>query len=207
MIATLRERLDESFRSFAQIFRNPDIRKLELGWAVSVLGHWAYGIALAVYAYDKGGAAAVGLVGLIRFLPPAIVGPFTAMLADRYRRELVIVHANLVRAVLLGLAAVVMAVDGPPAVVYILAGLVAVAFSAIRPAQAALLPGAGQDSLGAHGGERRHQHDRGSRRLRRPGARRDPADGDECLGRLRGGRCRVPLLGDRGVADQPAADA
>jgi MFS family permease len=141
VIATLRERLDESFRSFAQIFRNPDIRKLELGWAVSVLGHWAYGIALAVYAYDKGGAPAVGLVGLIRFLPPAIVGPFTAMLADRYRRELVIVHANLVRAVLLGLAAVVMAVDGPPAVVYVLAGLVAVAFSAIRPAQAALLPG------------------------------------------------------------------
>jgi MFS family permease len=141
VIATLRERLGESFRSFGQIFRNPDIRRLELGWAVSVLGHWAYGIALAVYAYDKGGAAAVGLVGLIRFLPPAVFGPFTAMLADRYRRELVIVWANLVRAVLLGAAAAVMAMDGPPALVYLLAGLVAIAFSAIRPAQAALLPG------------------------------------------------------------------
>jgi MFS family permease len=141
VIVTLRERLGESFRSFAQIFRNPDIRRLELAWAVSVFGHWAYGIALAVYAYDQGGAAAVGLVGLIRFLPPAIVGPFTAMLADRYRREVVIVCANFVRAGLLGLAAVVMAADGPPAVVYILSGLVAVAYTTLRPAQAALLPG------------------------------------------------------------------
>jgi MFS family permease len=141
VIATLRQRLAESFRSFARIFRNADIRRLELAWAVSVLGHWAYGIALAVYAFEQGGAAAVGLVGLIRFLPPAIVGPFTAMLADRYRRELVIVGANLLRAALLGLAAAVMAADGPAALVYVLSGLVAVAYTTLRPAQAALLPG------------------------------------------------------------------
>jgi MFS family permease len=141
VIASLRERLEESFRSFGQIFRNPDIRRLELGWAVSVFGHWAYGIALAVYAFDKGGAAAVGLVGLVRFLPPAVFGPFTAMLADRYRRELVIIGANISRAVLLGLTAAVMAADGSMGLIYVLTALVAIAFSAIRPAQAALLPG------------------------------------------------------------------
>jgi MFS family permease len=140
VIGALRERVGESFRSFGRVFRNPDIRKIELAWAGSVLGHWAYGIALAVYAYEQGGAAAVGLVGLIRFLPPAVVGPFTAMLADRFRRERVMVTADLTRAVLLGAAALVMATDGPPALVYTLAGLVAVAYSAIRPAQAALLP-------------------------------------------------------------------
>jgi MFS family permease len=141
VIESLRERLDESFRSFAQIFRNPDIRRLELGWAVSVFGHWAYGIALAVYAFDKGGAGAVGLVGLIRFLPPAVFGPFTAMLADRYRREHVIIGAHIARAVLVGLSAAVMAADGSLPLLYVLTGLVAIAFSAIRPAQAALLPG------------------------------------------------------------------
>jgi MFS family permease len=140
VIGALRERVGESFRSFGRVFRNPDIRKIELAWAGSVLGHWAYGIALAVYAYEHGGAAAVGLVGLIRFLPPAVVGPFTAMLADRFRRERVMVTADLTRAVLLGAAALVIATDGPPALVYTLAGLVAVAYSAIRPAQAALLP-------------------------------------------------------------------
>jgi MFS family permease len=140
VIGALRQRVGESFHSFAQVFANPDIRRVELAWAGSVVGHWAYGIALAVYAYEQGGAAAVGLVGLIRFLPPAIVGPFTAMLADRFRRERVMVTADLVRAVLLGAAALTVAMDGPPALVYVLAGLVAVAFSAIRPAQAALLP-------------------------------------------------------------------
>jgi MFS family permease len=140
VISALRQRLAESFLSFGRTFRNPDIRSIELAWAVSVLGHWAYGIALAVYAYNQGGAPAVGLAGLVRFLPPAIAGPFTAMLADRFRRERVIVTANLARAVLLGGAALVVAVDGPAAVVYVLAGLVAIAFSPIRPAQAALLP-------------------------------------------------------------------
>ncbi|HEY6584121.1 MAG TPA: MFS transporter [Gaiellaceae bacterium] len=141
MIGSLRERLDESFRSFAQIFRNADIRRLELGWAVSVLGHWAYGIALAVYAFDKGGASSVGLVGLVRFLPPAVFGTFTAMLADRYRREHVIIGAHIARAALVGLSAAVMAADGSLGLLYVLTGLVAIAFSAIRPAQAALLPG------------------------------------------------------------------
>jgi MFS family permease len=140
VIGALRERVGESFRSFGRVFGNPDIRKIELAWAGSVVGHWAYGIALAVYAYEQGGAPAVGFVGLIRFLPPAIVGPFTAMLADRFRRARVMVAADLTRAVLLGAAALTVAMDGPPAAVYTLAGLVAVAFSAIRPAQAALLP-------------------------------------------------------------------
>ena len=140
MIGALRQRVGESFHSFARVFANPDIRKVELALAGSVVGHWAYGIALAVYAYEQGGAPAVGLVGLIRFLPPAIVGPFTAMLADRFPRARVMVTADLLRAALLGGAALTVAMDGPPALVYLLAGLVAVAFSAIRPAQAALLP-------------------------------------------------------------------
>jgi MFS family permease len=140
VIGALRERLAESFGAFARIFRNQDIRRIELAWAASVIGHWAYGIALAVYAYNQGGAAAVGLIGLIRFLPPAIFGPFTAMLADRFRRELVVLASNASRAVLLAASGLVIVADGPAAVVYVLAGFVAIAYSAIRPAQAALLP-------------------------------------------------------------------
>lgn len=140
MIGALRQRLGESFGAFARIFRNPDIRRVELAWAASVVGHWAYGIALAVYAYEHGGAAAVGLIGLIRFVPPAVFGPFTAMLADRYRRELVVLSANIVRAILLAASALTVVLGGSAAVVYVLAGLVAIAYSAIRPAQAALLP-------------------------------------------------------------------
>ena len=140
MREALRERFGDAARSFGRVFRNPNIRRIEGAWAASIIAHWAYGIALAVFAYREGGAAAVGLVGLVRFLPSAVASPFAAMLGDRYRRERVIVTAELTRATLLTLTFVVVATDGPVALVFVLAGLVAVAYSAVRPAQAALLP-------------------------------------------------------------------
>ncbi|MDP9491861.1 MAG: MFS transporter [Actinomycetota bacterium] len=136
----LREQLGDAARSFGQVFRNPNIRRIEGAWAASILSHWAYGIALAVYAYRDGGAAAVGLIGLVRFLPSAIASPFAAVLGDKFRRERVIVCAELTRAVLLAATTLVVLMDGPAALVYLLAALVAIAYSAVRPAQAALLP-------------------------------------------------------------------
>jgi MFS family permease len=136
----LRERLSDAARSFGRVFRNPNIRRIETAWAASVLAHWSYGIALAVWAYQHGGAAAVGLVGVVRFLPSAVASPFAAMLGDRLRRERVIVVADLTRATLLAVTVAIVALDGPEALVYVLAGLIAIAYSAVRPAQAALLP-------------------------------------------------------------------
>ncbi len=139
-VRALREQLGDAARSFGQVFRNPNIRRIEGAWAASILSHWAYGIALAVYAYRDGGAAAVGLIGLVRFLPSAIASPFAAVLGDKFRRERVIVCAELTRAVLLAATTLVVLMDGPAALVYLLAALVAIAYSAVRPAQAALLP-------------------------------------------------------------------
>jgi MFS family permease len=136
----LRDQLADAARSFGRIFRNPNIRRIEAAWAASIIAYWAYGIALAVFAYQEGGAAAVGIVGLIRFVPAAIASPFAAMLGDRFRRERVIVFAELARAVLLALSVAVLAVDGPVGLVYLLGALVAIAYTPIRPAQAALLP-------------------------------------------------------------------
>jgi MFS family permease len=139
-VRALRRRFEDSARSFGQVFANPNIRRIEGAWAASIMAHWAYGIALAVYAYRDGGAAAVGLVGLVRFLPSAVASPFASVLGDRYRRERVIFVAELVRAVLLAATTAVVVLDGSPVVVYVLAGLVAIAYSAVRPAQAALIP-------------------------------------------------------------------
>ena len=139
-VRALRRRFEDSARSFGQVFANPNIRRIEGAWAASIIAHWAYGIALAVYAYRDGGAAAVGLVGLVRFLPSAVASPFASVLGDRYRRERVIFVAELARAVLLAATTAVVVLEGSPVVVYVLAGLVAIAYSAVRPAQAALLP-------------------------------------------------------------------
>jgi CRP-like cAMP-binding protein len=136
----LRDRFGDAARSFSRVFRNPNIRRLEGAWAVSIIAYWAYGIALAVLAYEQGGAPAVGLVGLVRFIPSAIASPFVAMLGDRYRRELVIVVAELLRAALVALTVVVIVVDGPFALVLLLSALAAIAYSAEGPAESALLP-------------------------------------------------------------------
>jgi MFS family permease len=136
----LRERLGESAAAFAEVFRNPGLRRVELAWAGSVAGDWAYAVALAVYAYEAGGAAAVGLVGLIRFVPAAVAAPFAGIIADRFRRERVMLAADLVRAVALAAAAVAVFADAPPALVYVLAAVVSVVAMAFRPAQAAVLP-------------------------------------------------------------------
>src|SRR5215510_11107713 len=88
MLGSFRERLGESMDAFRAVITSPALRRVELSWAASITAYWAFIIALAVYAYDQGGAKAVGLVGVIRVLPAFVAAPFAGVLGDRYRREL-----------------------------------------------------------------------------------------------------------------------
>src|SRR3954451_24697818 len=123
-----------------EVYRNRSLRRLQLAWAGSIIGTWAYSVAIVVYAYHQGGASAVGLVGLIRWLPAAFVSPFTAVLGDRYPRVPVMLGADLVRAAALAAMAVCVLGDAPAGIVYVLAAGVGVVSTAFQPAQAALLP-------------------------------------------------------------------
>jgi MFS family permease len=141
----LRARIADSTRSFGQVFANPDLRRLQLAWTGSLIGNWSYFIALAIYAYDQGGAAAVGLVSVIRMLPAAIASPFLAGLADRYPRKLVMIASDVVRAVLMAAAALTIWQGWSAFVVYVIVAVSTVAGTAFRPAQAALLPHLARD--------------------------------------------------------------
>lgn len=132
--------LAESGRAFGDVFANPGLRRIQLAWAGSLLGTWAYGIAVVVYAYEQGGPTAVGIVGMARWLAAAFASPFAALLGDRYDRRVVMVASDLVRAALVGAAAVAVYLDAAPALIYVIAGLVGIAATAFRPAQAALVP-------------------------------------------------------------------
>jgi Cyclic nucleotide-binding domain/Major Facilitator Superfamily len=144
-VSGLGSQLRESLRALADVFGNPGLRRLELAWAGSVTGDWAYVVALAVFAYEAGGATAVGLVGVIRFLPSAVVAPFAAVLADRYPRQQVMLVADVVRALALAGAGAVALADGPTGVVYACAAAVAIVSTAFLPAQAALIPTLARD--------------------------------------------------------------
>jgi len=132
--------LADSSRAFREVFRNEGLRRIELAWAASIVGTWAYGIAVVVYAYEQGGATAVGVVGLARWTAAAIASPFAAILGDRYDRRWVMSGSDIARAVLIAGAALAVFADAAPIVIYLLAGLVSVVATAFRPAEAALIP-------------------------------------------------------------------
>lgn len=136
----LRKQLAESSAAFGAVFRNRNLRRLQLAWAGAVVGHWAYVIAVSVFAYQADGTKGVGLVWLLRMLPAAFASPFMAMLADRYPRVRVMIVSDLSRVVLIALGAVIVYSDGPPAAIYAMAAVVGVAHTPFRPAQAALVP-------------------------------------------------------------------
>jgi MFS family permease len=129
-----------SLDAFRAVVRNPELRRLQLAWAGSNLGTWGYGVALSVYAYDHGGATAVGVVGLVRLVPAAIAAPFMGVLGDRHSRRLVMVASDLSRVLVVGLAAGAIVLKMNPAVVYALAAVGVVTSTAFRPAQAAIIP-------------------------------------------------------------------
>ena len=79
-----REMLTGPLSALARSFGNKDLRRLQLAWLGSVIGHWSYLVALSVYAYDQGGPGAVGLVWVIRLVPAALLSPVLATFADRY---------------------------------------------------------------------------------------------------------------------------
>ena len=136
----LRKRLSESNQAFREVARNRELRKLQLAFVGSITGEWGYLVALVVYANDQGGAKAVSLVLVLRWLAAALTASWLAYFADRYRRERVMLAADVSRALAMSLMALAAYADWAPAVIYGLATFVAVASKTFRPAQAALLP-------------------------------------------------------------------
>jgi len=121
------------------VARNAEIRRAELAWGAVIVAEWSHFVALGVFAYEQGGTSAVGLAGLIRLLPAAILTPVASSLGDRYRRErLLLVLSFLGGAALAGSAFAAAAGNAPT--VYACAAVVGVALTLIRPALQALLP-------------------------------------------------------------------
>ena len=130
----------ESLRAFAAVFANPRLRNLQLAGVGSTIGGWAYGVGLAVYAYDAGGARAVGILYAARWGAAAVAAPWLGVLADRRSRRDVMVAADLARVVLLGAVSVLAFAHGSSLVVFALAVCSTIVSSIFQPAQAALTP-------------------------------------------------------------------
>jgi MFS family permease len=134
-VSPLRSRLAAA----ALASRNENVRRVELAWGAAISAEWAYFVALGVFAYHAGGASAVGLAGLIRLLPAAVIAPGAASLGDHFRRERLLLGAMLLGALALAGSALA-AFAGSKAGVYACAALVGISSTLIRPTLQALLP-------------------------------------------------------------------
>jgi MFS family permease len=134
-----RGRAHGRLRSLAAAFGTADLRRIQAGWALSSIGNWGFMVALSIYAFDQGGAPAVGLAAALRLLPAAVMAPVAASLADRHPRRDVLVRCSVARAACLAGTALVVAAEGPFALALVLAAGFSVAATAHRPAQASLL--------------------------------------------------------------------
>ena len=136
----LRGRLGSAAGAFVSNARNPNLRRAQLSFLGAWTAEWAFTVGLGIVAYRDGGATAVGLVGVLRMTPSAILAPLLSPLADRGRRERVLILVSVLRGLVTGAVAVVVAVGGPSLIVYGLAVLSTIAATLYRPAHSALLP-------------------------------------------------------------------
>jgi MFS family permease len=128
------------FSALGAVLRNENLRRVELAWGAAITAEWAHFVALGVFAYEAGGAFAVGIAGLVRMLPAALVAPFAASLGDRFRRERFLFAIVLAGSSALAASAVAFVAGANEFVIFTLAGVVGVASTLVRPAQQALLP-------------------------------------------------------------------
>ena len=127
-------------RHYIWLARNRPIRLLLAAWGVSYAGDLAAFTAASVYAYHAGGAGLVGLLGLAKALPGALLVPLVTSWSDRVRRERLLVATVIPRALLLAAAVAVMAGGGQAVLVVVLVALEGGLASVFRQVQAALLP-------------------------------------------------------------------
>lgn len=134
------QRESQGLGALGDVFRNGDLRRLELAWWATSVGKWGGSLVLAVHAFEAGGAVAVGVMALCRSLPGGVAAPVLALVADRNPRRSVLLVASATQAAITALAAVAIGAGAPLGTIYLLACALALTTPAYKPAQTALLP-------------------------------------------------------------------
>lgn len=136
----IREELRSSRQALSNVSANPSLRRLFYAFGGSLIGDGVFALSAAVYAYRTGGATAVGLLAVTRYVAIAAIAPFASTLADQYSRKRVMIASDLARMALVLVAAFLVAAHAPKWYVYALVVAVGAAGTPFRPAQAAILP-------------------------------------------------------------------
>ncbi|HEY7283417.1 MAG TPA: MFS transporter [Actinomycetota bacterium] len=122
------------------VLRDRALRRIELAYLGFSMAEYATWVAILVYAFERGGATAAGVVSVIQLVPSALVAPVAAAYGDRYRRDRFLWSGYLAQAVTMGATGALMVWGAPAAAVYAAAVTAAVTITFTRPAQGSLVP-------------------------------------------------------------------
>ncbi len=126
--------------AFRMTLDDPALRRLTVAWFAVNAGKWAFLVTTLVGAYEAGGAVAVGILGLARFVLPTLIAPFAGVPTVRWRPEAVLRAVIAIRTASIVLAIGVAALDLPVLLLYVVVALEASVGAFGRPLHMALLP-------------------------------------------------------------------
>jgi cyclic nucleotide-binding protein/MFS transporter len=122
------------------VLQLPDMRRIELGYGLSITGELAGTVALVVYALSAGGAGLVAVYAASRTVAGMGVALVLTGITSRLRRDRLLRWSTGLRMILLA-AAALLAASGQPSAAVIAAGAASSALAGTyRPLQAAVLP-------------------------------------------------------------------
>src|SRR3954468_24766015 len=128
-------------RPFLVALRQRNLRRLFAGLVVSQAGDWLYNLALLAFVYERTGSTTwVGVTTAARILPEVVLGPIGGVLADRHDRRVVMVCADVLRAVSMTAMALLALTGGPVVLAPVLAALCTAAGAASPQCVVAVLP-------------------------------------------------------------------
>ena len=122
-----------------RLWRNGALVRALLSFGAAFTAEWAFTVAVGLVAYAEGGAWAVGLLGLARLVPAALLAPVVTAYADRLPPERLLIASSALRGLATTAAALVLLEDGPVVLVYGFVVVATVAGTPFRAAHSALL--------------------------------------------------------------------
>ena len=133
-------RLEPAVGALRTALADTALRRLIVAWFAVIAGKWALLVTTLVIAYEQGGPVAVGALGVVRYLTPAVVAPFAGVPAARWSALAALRATNIARTVAAVAVAVVVATDAPFIALALVVGLEAGFGAFTRPLHMGLLP-------------------------------------------------------------------
>ena len=139
-MGAVRDEFATSKRAVSHVMTNSSLRRLFIAYSASLVGNGIFTLTVAVVIFRSGGASAIGVIAVSRYVAIALLAPLTSNLLDLHDRRRTMAIAETARVVCTLLAVVVIGGHLPVAWVGILVVVKGVAGTGFYPAQMAVLP-------------------------------------------------------------------